>query len=89
MWLNSPLFAASAGKAVGKSAEFKKYIDDITERTLKGMHLPTKGDVDRVLASLNNLESRVNDLAEKIDELQSAAVGKTKRASKRSDAESE
>ena len=70
MWLKSPLFAASAGKAVEKSAEFKKYIDDIIERTLKNMHLSTKGDVGRVLASLNNLESRVNDLAEKIDELQ-------------------
>jgi hypothetical protein len=33
------------------------------------MRLPTKNDIDRVLASLNNLEAKINDLSDKIDEI--------------------
>src|SRR3972149_8255055 len=67
-WVNSPLFAANIGKAVEKSSEFKKYFDEAVEKTLKNMRFPTKGDIDRVLASINNLEAKVNDLLDKVDD---------------------
>jgi hypothetical protein len=70
-WLKSPLFAASVGKAVEKSSEFKKYLDEVMEKSLKNMHLPTKSDIDRVLASINNIEAKINDLSDKVDELTS------------------
>lgn len=33
------------------------------------MRFPTKSDIDRVLASLNNLEEKVNDIVDKVDDL--------------------
>jgi len=72
-WVNSPLFAANIGKAVEKSSEFKKYFDEAVEKTLKNMRFPTKSDIDRVLASLNNLEEKVNDIVDKVDDLSKPA----------------
>lgn len=69
MWLKSPLFAANMGKAIEKSSEFKKYLDEIIEKSLKNMRMPTKTDIDRVLLSINNIEAKINDLTDKVDEL--------------------
>jgi hypothetical protein len=69
MWLKSPLFAANMGKAIEKSSEFKKYLDEIIEKSLKNMRMPTKSDIDRVLLSINNIEAKINDLTDKVDEL--------------------
>ena len=78
MWLNSPLFAANMGKAIEKSSEFKKYLDEVIEKSLKNMRIPTKTDIDRVLASLNNLEAKINDLTDKVDELKISKQGSRK-----------
>lgn len=67
-WVNSPLFAANIGKAVEKSSDLKKHFDEGVEKVLKNMRFPTKTDIDRVLASINNLEEKINDLADKIEE---------------------
>lgn len=67
-WVNSPLFAANIGKAVEKSSDLKKHFDEAVEKVLKNMRFPTKTDIDRVLASINNLEEKINDLADKIEE---------------------
>ncbi|HET7290607.1 MAG TPA: poly(R)-hydroxyalkanoic acid synthase subunit PhaE [Thermodesulfobacteriota bacterium] len=72
-WVNSPLFAANIGKAVEKSSEFKKYFDEAVEKTLKNMRFPTKSDIDRVLSSINNLEAKVNDLLDKMDDISKPA----------------
>lgn len=72
MWLNSPLFAANMGKAIEKSSEFKKYLDDVIEKSLKNMRIPTKTDIDKVLASINNIEAKINDLTDKVDELKTS-----------------
>jgi hypothetical protein len=69
MWLKSPFFGASLGKAVEKSSEFKKYLDEVMERSLKNLHLPTKSDIDRILASVNKIEAKINDLWDKLEEL--------------------
>ena len=80
IWLKSPLFAATLGKTVEKSSEFKKYIDEVMERSLKNMHLPTKSDIDRVLSSINNIEAKVNDLSDKVDELKPSGKASSKRS---------
>jgi len=68
-WVNSPLFASSIGKAVERSAEFKKQFDEAVEKTLKSLRLPSKNDIDKVLASINNLEAKINDLTDIVDDL--------------------
>ncbi|MGQ0793552.1 MAG: poly(R)-hydroxyalkanoic acid synthase subunit PhaE [Deltaproteobacteria bacterium] len=68
-WLKSPLFAASMGKAIEKSSDVKKYLDEVMEKSLKNMHFPTKNDIDRVLASINNVEAKINDLWDKVEDL--------------------
>src|SRR3990170_2152193 len=62
MLLKSPLFAASAGKLIEKSSGLKKYLDEVMERSLNNMRLPTKNDIDRVLASLNNLSDKIDEI---------------------------
>lgn len=69
MWLNSPLFAANMGKAIEKSSEFKKYLDEVIEKNLKNMRIPTKTDVDRILSTINNIEAKINDLMDKVEEI--------------------
>ncbi len=68
-WVNSPLFAASMGRAVEKSSELKKHFDEVVERTLKNMHFPSKSDIEKVQACINNLEAKINDLSDKIEEI--------------------
>jgi hypothetical protein len=83
MWLKSPLFTQSAGKMVEKSSELKKYLDEVMEKSLRNMHFPTKGDIDRILASLNNLEAKINDLWDKIDEIKTAGRSTAKKSAAR------
>jgi hypothetical protein len=80
MWLKSPLFASSAGKMVEKSSEFKKYMDEVMERSLRNMHFPTKGDIDRILTSLNNLEAKINDIWDKVDEIKTVERASNKKS---------
>ena len=69
MWLRSPLFASTMGKTIERSSEFKKYMNEIMEKSLKNMHVPTKTDIDRVLSAINNVEAKVNDVWDKVDEI--------------------
>jgi hypothetical protein len=80
IWLKSPLFAATMGKTIEKSSEFKKHLDEVMERSLKNMHLPTKNDIDRVLGSINNIEAKINDLWDKVDELKPSAKASPKKS---------
>lgn len=70
IWLKNPLLTNTTEKAIEKSAEFKNYIYDIMERTLRHRYLPIKDDMDKVITSLDKLEIRVDELSERIDELQ-------------------
>jgi len=70
VWLKNPLFTSTTEKAIEKSAEFKNYIYDIMERTLKQRYFPTRNDMDKLMTSLDMLETKVSELSEKINELQ-------------------
>ena len=77
-WVNSPIFASNIGKTVEKSSEFKKFFDEIIERSLKNMHFPTKTDINNVLNSINNIEAKINDLTDMVDELRKTKVSPSK-----------
>jgi hypothetical protein len=70
VWLKSSLFTNTTEKAIEKSVEFKNYIYDIMERTLKQRYFPMKNDMEKIINSLDNLEIKLNKLSERINELQ-------------------
>jgi hypothetical protein len=65
---------------VEKSSELKKYMDEVIERSLRNMHFPTKSDIDRILTSLNNLEAKINDLWDKVDEIKTVERASNKKS---------
>ncbi len=69
-WFKNPLLTNTTEKAIEKSAEFKNYIYDIMERTLRHRYFPMKDDMNKVITYLDKLEIRVDELSERIDELQ-------------------
>jgi len=71
-WVNSPLFASNMGKIIEKSSELKKNFDEVVEKGLKNMNIPSKGDIDRILNSINKIEEKINDLTDMVDELKIA-----------------
>lgn len=70
IWLKSPLFTNSMERAIEKSIEFKRYIQDTIERTLKQRYIPTRDDTDKLKDSLDRLQERLNHLEEKIGKLE-------------------
>jgi hypothetical protein len=72
VWLKNPLLTNTTEKAIEKSAEFKTYIHDIMERTLRQRYFPIKDDMDKVIMSLDKLEIRVNELSDRFNELEGA-----------------
>lgn len=71
-WLKSPLFASSMGKAIERSSEFQKYFNEAIDKSLENMHVPTKTDIDKVLSAVNNVEAKINDLWDKLDDLKAS-----------------
>jgi len=78
VWLKNPLFTNTTEKAIEKSTEFKNYIHDIMERSLKQRYFPMKDDMDKVITSLDKLETRVSELSKRINELQVAEKSMSK-----------
>ncbi len=72
-WVNSPLFASSMGKALEQSSDFKKYFDEMIDKTLSNLRMPSKNDIDNVLRSIHTLEAKINDLSDKVDDLSKPA----------------
>jgi hypothetical protein len=78
VWLNNPIFANSADRAIEKSIEFKGYIHDIMERTLRHRSTPTKYNMDKIAKSLDQLEVKLNKVEDKISKIQGAKRSTTK-----------
>ncbi len=73
-YINSPLFALNVGKAIEKSSELKKYFDEIVEKSLKNVRLPSKSDIDRIHNAINGIEAKINDLSDMVEELRSSKI---------------
>ncbi len=68
VWLKNPIFAHNAEKAIEKSIEFKGYIHEIMERTLKHRFIPTRHEMNKLVKSLDDLEVKLNKVEERINE---------------------
>lgn len=66
--LKSPLVLEPSGKMLTLAMKAKKKRDDAVNKWWGSLGLPTKHDQERTLHSLNQLQSRIMDLEEKLDE---------------------
>ena len=73
-YITSPLFALNIGKTIEKSSELKKYFDEVIEKSLKNVRLPSKNDIDRIHNAINSIEAKINDLSEMVEELKSSKM---------------
>lgn len=78
-YINSPLFALNIGKAVERSSELKKYFDQVVEKSLKNVRLPSKNDIDRIHNAINVIEAKINDLSDMVEELRSSKTPSKKK----------
>lgn len=78
--LQSPSLLEPAGKTLTLAMRAKKQVDDALDKWWSTWGLPTRRDQERMLHLLNQLESRLYDLEEKledaIDEVAGGASGK-------------
>ncbi len=67
-WMKSPLVLGPSGAMLTAAMKAKKVADDVTERVWAQAGLPTKRDQERALHMLNQLQSRIMDLEEKLEQ---------------------
>lgn len=66
VWMSNPLME----RAVEKSSEFKNYIHGFIEESLEKRYMPHKQDMDRLIETIDSLETKIAELEEKIEDLQ-------------------
>ena len=65
-WMKSPLVLGPSGAMLTVAMKAKKTADDAKAQIWGQMGLPTKRDQERALHLLNQLQSRIMDLEEKL-----------------------
>ncbi|MBX3190355.1 MAG: hypothetical protein KF819_25370 [Labilithrix sp.] len=71
-WLKSPLVLGPSGMMLGSAMKAKAAYDKAASQWVGAMGLATKRDQERALHTLNQLESRLIDLEERLLEAQEA-----------------
>jgi hypothetical protein len=66
-WMKSPLVLGPSGAMLTAAMKAKKATDDAKAQLWAQMGLPTKRDQERSLHMLNQLQSRLMDLEEKLE----------------------
>jgi len=66
-WMKSPLVLGPSGAMLTVAMKAKKAADDVKEQVWAQTGLPTKRDQERALHMLNQLQSRLMDLEEKLE----------------------
>ncbi len=69
-WLKSPLVLGPSDAMLSAAMRAKAANNKATAQTLSRMGLPTRQDQERVLHALNQIQSRLIDLEEKIEDLE-------------------
>jgi hypothetical protein len=69
-WLRSPLLLAPSGIMLGNAMKAKAAYEKAASSWAGAMGLATKRDQERTLHALNQLESRLIDLEERLADLQ-------------------
>lgn len=68
--LASPLILSPSGQMMTSVMKAKAKSDDMVQQAWSRAGLPTRGDQERTLHALNQLQSRLLDLEEKLDSMQ-------------------
>jgi hypothetical protein len=71
-WLKSPLLLAPSGMMLGNAMKAKAAYEKAASNWVGAMGLATKRDQERSLHVLNQLESRMIDLEERLAELKNS-----------------
>ena len=79
-WMRSPLVLEPSGAVLSATMRLKAASDQAASAFWAGLGLPTKRDQERTLHAINQLESRLLDLEER---LEAAATAKPKTAPRR------
>jgi hypothetical protein len=66
--MKSPVMLGPSGKLLSSTMKAKTAYDNALSQLWSGIGLPTKRDQERILHMLNQLESRLMDLEEKIED---------------------
>lgn len=75
VWLKSPVVLEPAGAWLSAVMKTKAAADKNVATAWGALGLPTKRDQERTLHALNQLQSRLLDLEEKLDDLRSKQPG--------------
>lgn len=67
-WMKSPMLLEPAGNALSMSMRLKAMSDKMAAGWWGAVGLPTKRDQERTLHALNQLESRLLDLEERLED---------------------
>lgn len=70
-------FLKNMSQALGGSLDLKKQMESQVERYLQSINMPTRSDLERILAYLQRIESRLLDLEDRLDLLGAPAAAPT------------
>lgn len=73
-WLRSPLLLAPSGALLSALVKAKHAHDEMKAKLWGDLGLPTKRDQERTLHLLNQLQSRIYDLEEKLESYEQKRV---------------
>lgn len=72
--LKNPLVLEPVAGALAAATKLKRAANGVSAGIWAGMGLPTRRDQERTLHALHQLESRLIDLEERLEDLQEASV---------------
>jgi hypothetical protein len=68
VWMKSPMILGPSGNMLSKVMKAKTAYDAALAQVWSGIGLPTKRDQERILHALNQLESKLMDLEERLED---------------------
>lgn len=67
--MRSSAFTDAMGRTLRSSLDMKKGMDDLMERAIAAMHLPSKKDCEELTSRLSSVEATLRRVSDKIDAL--------------------
>jgi hypothetical protein len=68
VWMKSPMILGPSGSMLSQAMKAKSAYDKALSHLWSGIGLPTKRDQERILHALNQLESKLLDLEERLED---------------------
>ena len=69
-WFKSPSFDRTSEESSEAAGKLQDYMYDIMDKALQNRFIPLKKDVEKVFASLETIESRLEELTVGIEEIE-------------------